>query len=612
MAVTVETSDALGLGHPGSAAVANMAERARAFAAARSHSRLVRLLRVVMPLAALGVLTLYALVLAVNWQFSAGRLRASAVEITADDLTMKEPSYFGVTSDGGHYRVRAKRAVVAFNQSTPIKLVDIGGDLVQTNKVTTKLKAKHGLFDNAKGELELFDGIEVDATNGLMASLSRATLYSKENRLVSNHPVSANMPTGSVQAAAMTMNTKTHLAQFRGAVAVRMLPSAQAAIGSGRDARQPLDVYAEELDVDDTAKTAHFRSKVVARQGDTMLSTPYLFVKYEGKAAAALSSAPEQTANNSQGARVTFLWARNGAEITMGDDRRVTSDLADFDVTADTALFVGNVVVTQDKNVLSGGRLFVERKAGKSRLETPADGNQPPGRIAATFHQAGAQAPKARPKPTPDLAAQQALFGSFKTDPTAPMEVEAATMDLYEAGKKAVFSGNVKAQQGDLVIRTVEMTAFYSGQAGFGLGNPDAGGKGQGEIVRIEAKRKVLITSKDDQSATADWANFDVKANTALLGGGVVVVRGKEVAEGPLLKIDLTTGTYRFEGEPEAAAAAKPPATSSSPAATSATSATSAEGRTCPPGKQCVLIYPKDVKDKAQDLLKKAPAVDAR
>jgi hypothetical protein len=27
----------------------------------------------------------------------------------------------------------------------------------------------------------------------------------------------------------------------------------------------------------------------------------------------------------------------------------------------------------------------------------------------------------------------------------------------------------------------------------------------------------------------------------------------------------------------------------------------------CPPGKQCMLFYPKDAKEKAQELLKKAP-----
>jgi lipopolysaccharide export system protein LptC len=141
---------------------ASLAQRARAFADAKRHSRVVRLLRAALPLAAAGVLAVYVIVLAVSWQLVIGRLRVGSVGSTADDLIMKDPSYFRVTSDGGHYQVRAKRAVVGFNQNAPIKLIDVGGDLVATDKATTKLKAKHGLFDNAKGELELFDGIEID------------------------------------------------------------------------------------------------------------------------------------------------------------------------------------------------------------------------------------------------------------------------------------------------------------------------------------------------------------------------------------------------------------------------------------------------------------------
>ena len=37
--------------------------------------------------------------------------------------------------------------------------------------------------------------------------------------------------------------------------------------------------------------------------------------------------------------------------------------------------------------------------------------------------------------------------------------------------------------------------------------------------MRVEARQKVLITSKDGQSATRRLGDFDVKANTALLGG---------------------------------------------------------------------------------------------
>jgi lipopolysaccharide export system protein LptA len=598
MAITFDTRHARGP-EPARAAGANVDNRDRAFAVARRHSRLVRMLRVLLPLSALGLLAAYALVLTVSLQLNAGRVRVGSVQITADDLTMKDPVYFGVTKEGGRYQVQAKRAVVSLNQSEPVKLIDIDGELTEASKVVTKLKAKHGLFDNAKGQLELFDGIEIGSTNGMVARLTRAMIYQKDNKIVSKEPVTASTPTGSVQAAAMTMDNKTRVVAFRGAVAVRLLPGAQGPVALGRDSRKPVDIYSQELDVDDAQKTAHFREKVVATQGDTTLSTPYLFVKYEGKAAPGLASSTPQS--NEPGSRVTYLWARNGVDITSDNDRRITSDLADFDVKADTALFVGNVNVTQDKNMLQGGRLFIDRKAAKSRLESPAEGGGPPGRIAALFYQADAKPAPTSPKaPTVPDQVQEQMFGSFKSDPNAPIEVEADTLDVLDASKKAIFSGNVWAKQGDMVVRTVELTAIYTGQSGFGLANADNGSAktASAQIVRVEARRKVLIVSKDGQTATSDWANFDVKSNTALLGGGVVVMRGKDMAEGPRLKIDLTTGMYRFELEGGTPVAPKAPA---------APSSTPEEGRTCPPGKQCMLFYPKDVKDKAHDLLKKAP-----
>src|SRR6185436_1168656 len=124
-----------------------------------------------------------------------------------------------------------------------------------------------------------------------MARMSRAMFYSKEGKVVTTEPVSATMPTGSVQAAAMTMLNKSKLVQFRGDVTVRLLPQQGQGLATGRDARQPVDIRSEELDVDDAAKTAHFRGKVVAVQGETMLQAPYLMVKYEGKAASGLAAA---------------------------------------------------------------------------------------------------------------------------------------------------------------------------------------------------------------------------------------------------------------------------------------------------------------------------------
>ena len=222
MTITFEARDAHRVGPADAEDGALIAVRERAFAVARRHSRLVRLLRIVLPLAAAGIMASYLLLVVATWHLNAGRIRVGSIQVTADDLKMKDPVYFGVTKEGGRYQVRAKRAVVSLNQNAPIKLIDVSGELTEANKAVTKLKAKHGLFDNAKGELELFDGIEIDGSTGMVARLSRAMIYQKENRVVSKDPVTASTPTGSVQASAMTMNTKTRMVEFRGAVTVRL------------------------------------------------------------------------------------------------------------------------------------------------------------------------------------------------------------------------------------------------------------------------------------------------------------------------------------------------------------------------------------------------------
>src|SRR5262245_21001864 len=182
MAITVDTRNARRPGRAPAEAVARLTQHARAFAAAQRHSRLVATLRVLLPFAALVALTGYGLVVAMAVMAGNSHLQFKGIEISPDDLTMKEPSYFDFTKDGS-YEVRAKRAVVALNQKAPVKLIDVSGDLTQTSGVVTKLKAKHGLLEQKKGELELFDGIEIDGSNGVMARLSRAMIYSKEGKV---------------------------------------------------------------------------------------------------------------------------------------------------------------------------------------------------------------------------------------------------------------------------------------------------------------------------------------------------------------------------------------------------------------------------------------------
>jgi lipopolysaccharide transport protein LptA len=316
---------------------------------------------------------------------------------------------------------------------------------------------------------------------------------------------------------------------------------------------------------------------------------------------------------------VTFLWVRNGAEITAGNDRRITCELVEFDVAADTALFQGKVVAVQDKNVLKGERLLVDRKGGTSRLE-PAEGE----RIYATFYQpAGAQGE--RPK---RQAIKEALqFSSFKNDPKAPMEIEADTLDVLDAAKKAIFKGKVRAHQGEMVLRASELTAFYSGKTGLGLvtAADDAGAndksQDKGQLVKLVAKNEVFLTSKDGETASADSAIFEVKANTALLVGNVFITKPTRdpkhqdkvhAIQAPRVKIDLTTGVYWAESDPSSPKPGPPVSDASNPQTDSSSDTTKTENRGCRPGQTCATFYPPS-RDNTVDSLKKkkAPALDA-
>jgi lipopolysaccharide transport protein LptA/LPS export ABC transporter protein LptC len=609
-------------------------ERSKAVAKARRHTWLVRLLKTTFPLVgAIALVSYGALVFLIIGQrpknFDPGTMR-----IDSENLTMENPKYDGFGKDGTRYQLRAVTAVTDLKMSGPIRLNDIDGDLVQQTGAVTKIRASWGTFDQKKNELELYEKIDIDGSTGMKARLTRATVYTKENRVVSPEPVTADMPTGSVRARTMSLDSKARRVMFKDAVEVHLKPNASPASseaqaraktsalpGLALNSGAPVEIRSDVLEVDDNARTALFRHNVVARQADATLSAPELDVLYEGRAA--LPGGPTQPAASADsGTRIKYLKARGGVTMTQKEDqatgdtldyeagverialrgnvvltsgaeRRVTAAAADFDSLADTALITGNVEAVQGMNILRGQRLALDRKAGKTRLDSPADADRAAGRIAATFYQPDqkpGEAAKGSSKSevqTETSSAGLALGTSFKTDPKAPINIDAESLDVLDAAKSAVFKGNVVARQGDFVVRASELTARYSGQSGLGMAStPAKGDKAQAaQLQKIEARQKVVITSGDGRTASGDWADFDVKANTAVVGGKVIVSQGKSVVEGTKLLIDMNTGQSRFEVADAAKAAS----------GNAEASPTCPEGQVCSKGRIRAVFYPKEV-----------------
>ena len=649
-------------------AIASDSDRARAFRRARRHTFLVRFLRLVLPAIGIASLGLYSAALVVSSRLKSRDISVGQISVDPTNLRMADPRYNGFAKDGAEYKVHAKSAVSDLKMAAPVRLDMIDGEIKQPTGVVTRLNAAWGTYDQKQEVLELFERIDIVSTNGMKAWLTRATLLAKENRIISPEPVRAETATGNIRANSMTLDTKTRKAAFRDAVEVTLRPAAkpptlpQPQQGQlVRDARifgldassgEPIVVTSRRLDVDDLAKTALFREAVVARQGTAEMHAPELDVAYAGDASVGQLASPRPP-EDAAAARLRSIKARGGVtminkesraesqtldydaasgqivlagSVTMSQepDRRVTGETATLDQRADSAVITGDVVATQARNVLRGGRLAVDRVAGTARLTRPADNGVPAGRISTVLYQNNAA--KAGSRAQKDDAAsgtEQGLgiFGeSFKSDPNAPIEVEAVSLDVNDRKHTAVYTGAVVAKQGDFIVRTEEMTAHYSGEMGLATGSAPtprekSGAPGGAELRRIEARRNVVVTGRDGQQATGEWANFDVKSNNITMGGNVTVTQGKQLVRAPAgmrLVIDLSTGVARFEAEPGSAHAKSGPQVSGA-FATSVAPQQSQSGAPlpggCPPGAICksgrleAIFYPNQIKDKAKQRL---------
>ncbi|PTW62658.1 lipopolysaccharide export system protein LptA [Breoghania corrubedonensis] len=133
--------------------------------------------------------------------------------------------------------------------------------------------------------------------------------------------------------------------------------------GFGSNEKEPIQIEAKELNVQDKDHTAVFVGDVVVRQGDATLKTQRLKIFYAGSAA----GGPVQS-------RISRMEA-SGTVLISSKDQTATGDRASFDMDRERLVLSGKeVVLSQGPNVVVGSRLTVNLKTGKVDLEAPGKG----------------------------------------------------------------------------------------------------------------------------------------------------------------------------------------------------------------------------------------------
>lgn len=143
----------------------------------------------------------------------------------------------------------------------------------------------------------------------------------------------------------------------------------------------------------------------------------------------------------------------------------------------------------------------------------------------------------------PGLAQAVTSSSGFQLDGKEPIEIESDRLEVRDRDSVAIFSGNVTLIQGKLLLKTVKMTVYYTGE-GSGGGPTSAGT----DIERMEAEGKVYI-KQGDQVATGDYGTFDIASGgMTLTGKEVVLTEGDNIVVGCKLTAHMNTGHSQLDG----------------------------------------------------------------
>jgi lipopolysaccharide export system protein LptC len=203
-------------------------ERARAFRAARRHSIAVKAFRVLLPLAALGMISLYFVPTRFSIEIDGATASLEGISVESGNLKMVNPKLSGMHPEYGRYEIRADTALQNVDSPQKVALDAIIGSLVSPEGDTTRLQALSGLFDTEEQQLTFQEGVSIEGRAGLSVKMRSATVHFADQLIVSDEPVAMQFRGSRITADSVRLNTGDARVLFQGGVKVRLEPQKEA------------------------------------------------------------------------------------------------------------------------------------------------------------------------------------------------------------------------------------------------------------------------------------------------------------------------------------------------------------------------------------------------
>jgi lipopolysaccharide export system protein LptA len=127
------------------------------------------------------------------------------------------------------------------------------------------------------------------------------------------------------------------------------------------------------------------------------------------------------------------------------------------------------------------------------------------------------------------------------SDSSKPINIEADRMVSNEADSSVVFIGSVDAKQGDLVIRSDEMTVYYVQE------KSGAGKKNSSQVEKLICKGNVEI-SQGNWLGTGNRMDYYAQDRKVILSGDAKGWQGQNMVSGKSITYYLDEGRSVVEG----------------------------------------------------------------
>jgi lipopolysaccharide export system protein LptC len=195
------------------------------FAIAARHSRMVRMLRVVVPAAvALSLAAIVAVSVFNPFRMLMPKLPLDIgnLVVSGTKITMESPHLSGYSADRRPYELWAKTATQDVTDPDHVDLKTLRAKFLTEDQSTVILDARTGVFDNKAQTLDLHKDIFLQTSSGYEARLSQAFVDMAKNTVTSEEHVDVKLTNGTLRADRLRVYGGGEVVRFEGNVVMNL------------------------------------------------------------------------------------------------------------------------------------------------------------------------------------------------------------------------------------------------------------------------------------------------------------------------------------------------------------------------------------------------------